>query len=283
MKSNLLSVQSVVYNFPALQKIRAALRIIACKPMLTPYNSPFLKVRWICSCDLIERAELDITRVALAQVTDQFLSALHIMEERKMDVAAAFIVIASRLLQIKSEALLPRPPEREAGEEDPGEALARQLRLYKLFKEVALLLHKRDTDGLRTFLRTAAPRKVPAASGLEPPLPHGVENRRRDDPGHPSRTASAGTTVAAPKVTFATRFGRSCTDIRSEGRAVFQRMMQDVQTRIEVVVAFLAMLVDRLVKRRQVVARQSDLFGEMRDVPTDTFTDQTDFDLEFGE
>ena len=52
--------------------------------------------------DLIQKAELDITKLALAQVTDQFLSALHAMEERKMDVAASFIVIASRLLQIKS-------------------------------------------------------------------------------------------------------------------------------------------------------------------------------------
>jgi chromatin segregation and condensation protein Rec8/ScpA/Scc1 (kleisin family) len=54
-----------------------------------------------------------------------------------------------------------------------------------------------------------------------------------------------------------------------------------VQTRIEVVVAFLAML--ELVKRRQVIARQSDLFGEIEIVPTETFTDQIDFDLEFGE
>jgi segregation and condensation protein A len=230
---------------------------------------------------LIERAELDITRVALAQVTDQFLAALHVMEDRKMDVAASFIVIASRLLQIKSEALLPRPPEREAGEEDPGEALARQLRLYKLFKDVSLLLHKRDADGLRTFLRTAPPPKVPprldwsriSLNALKKAAELILTVRPEPPP--------LGAMVAAPKVTIRDQIRRIVTSIHNEGRAVFQRLMHDVQTRIEVVVAFLAML--ELVKRRQVIARQSDLFGEIEIVPTETFTDQTDFDLEFGE
>ena len=55
------------------------------------------------------------------------------------DEISAFLVVAAKLLQIKSEALLPRPPVREAGEEDLGEALARQLQIYKRFKELATL------------------------------------------------------------------------------------------------------------------------------------------------
>jgi chromatin segregation and condensation protein Rec8/ScpA/Scc1 (kleisin family) len=50
---------------------------------------------------------------------------------------------------------------------------------------------------------------------------------------------------------------------------------------MEVVVAFLAML--ELVKRRQVVARQFELFGEIELVPTETWNDEADFELEFGE
>jgi Segregation and condensation protein ScpA len=109
---------------------------------------------------LIERAELDITRVALAQVTDQFLGYLAAMQERHMDEVVSFLVIAARLLQIKSEALLPRPPQREAGEEDPGEELARQLRLYKAFKKSAEFLQQRESLGLRSYLRLAPPPRV---------------------------------------------------------------------------------------------------------------------------
>ena len=72
---------------------------------------------------LIERAELDITKLALAEVTEQYLEHLRSLQERAAQEVSAFLVVAARLLQIKSEALLPRPPVREAGEEDPAEAL----------------------------------------------------------------------------------------------------------------------------------------------------------------
>jgi segregation and condensation protein A len=230
---------------------------------------------------LIERAELDITRVALAQVTDQFLGYLRAMQERRMDLAADFVVVAARLLQIKSEALLPRPPEREAGEEDPGDALARQLRLYKLFKEVSWLLHQREEAGLRSFLRLAPPPKVPprldwsrlSLTALKKAAEVALAVRPEPPPLR--------TMVSPPKVTIRDQIRRIVQNIRGEGRAVFQRMMRGVQTRIEVVVAFLAML--ELVKRRHVIARQTDLFGEIEIVPTEEFSDQTDFELEFGE
>src|SRR3990172_4933329 len=72
---------------------------------------------------LIEREELDITRVALAQVTDQYLAYVRALEQHNLSDIADFILIAARLLLIKSDALLPRPPQRAADEEDPGEAL----------------------------------------------------------------------------------------------------------------------------------------------------------------
>mgnify|MGYP001145747732 CR=1 FL=1 len=66
--------------------------------------------------DLIERAELDITTVALAQVTDQYLAYVRALEHVTPEDISSFLVIASKLIQIKSEALLPRPPTREVGE-----------------------------------------------------------------------------------------------------------------------------------------------------------------------
>src|SRR5512139_2430781 len=85
---------------------------------------------------LIERAELDITRLSLANVTDQYLAYLQSLQETDAEEVSAFLVIAARLIQIKSEMLLPRPINPEKGEEDLGEALARQLRIYKSFKTI---------------------------------------------------------------------------------------------------------------------------------------------------
>ena len=107
---------------------------------------------------LIEREELDITAVALAQVTGQFLDYLRALQPDDMQAVADFLSIAARLILIKSEALLPRPPEREPDEEDPGEELARQLRIYKRFQQAARTLSQRD--GLRTYLRLSVPKVV---------------------------------------------------------------------------------------------------------------------------
>lgn len=108
---------------------------------------------------LIEHAELDITVVALAQVTDQYLNYIHQMQV-PADEISAFLVIAAKLVQIKSEALLPRPVVREPGEEDVGKSLANQLRLYKRFKEVANWLDARVAQHLHSYLRLAPPPRV---------------------------------------------------------------------------------------------------------------------------
>jgi segregation and condensation protein A len=110
--------------------------------------------------DLIERAELEVTSISLALVTNQYLAYMHELEQVAAEEISAFLIIAAKLLQIKSEALLPRPPIREAGEENPGEALARQLRAYKRYKEIARWLETRTDQNLRNYLRIAPPPKV---------------------------------------------------------------------------------------------------------------------------
>jgi segregation and condensation protein A len=94
--------------------------------------------------DLIERAELDITSVSLATVTDQYLASIKALEQLNADEISAFLVIAAKLLQIKSEALLPRPPSRAPGEEDIGRALVDQLKLYKRYKEIGVWMNERQ-------------------------------------------------------------------------------------------------------------------------------------------
>src|SRR5215208_2230052 len=110
--------------------------------------------------NLIERAELDVTSVSLASVTDQYLAYIKSLEQINADEISAFLVIAAKLLQIKSEALLPRPPSRAIAEEDVGRSLVDQLKLYKRFKEIGAWMNARAQANLRTSLRVAPPPKV---------------------------------------------------------------------------------------------------------------------------
>jgi chromatin segregation and condensation protein Rec8/ScpA/Scc1 (kleisin family) len=106
---------------------------------------------------LIENQQLDISAISLMAVTNQYLRTLGQLEEIEPGALADFLVIASRLLYIKSFSLLPKP--RPAGEEEDeeasGEALVRQLLEYRRFKELAGHLRGREEQGLRVYVRTA--------------------------------------------------------------------------------------------------------------------------------
>ena len=111
---------------------------------------------------LIERQELDIVSISLVEVTEQYLDQVKQMKQNRMEQLIDFLVVAARLMLIKSRALLPQTPVIIEGEEeeDPAEALIRQLREYKKYKSAASWLHQREEDGLRTYLRIAPPPKM---------------------------------------------------------------------------------------------------------------------------
>ncbi|MBK9053150.1 MAG: segregation/condensation protein A [Chloroflexi bacterium] len=104
---------------------------------------------------LIERNELDITAISLARVTEQYLAQIEQMKQERIDELMDFLVIGARLVLIKSRALLPQTPVLIEGEEeeDPAEALIRQLKQYRRFKVAAAALHQRELQGYRTYLR----------------------------------------------------------------------------------------------------------------------------------
>ena len=111
---------------------------------------------------LIEREKLDISAIALAAVTDQFLAHIRQIEELQPDLLTDFLLVAARLIWIKSRILLPSAPptEDEEEEEDPAEALARQIKEYKRFKEVAQQLRAIEERGWHTYPRVAPPPEI---------------------------------------------------------------------------------------------------------------------------
>jgi segregation and condensation protein A len=230
---------------------------------------------------LIERAEFDITKLALAQVTDQFLSYLKSLQTQDAGEVSAFLVIAAKLLQIKSEALLPRQPIREVGEEDPGEALARQLLAYRRYKEIAGMLRVRESAGLRTYLRLAPPLKVQAKVDLSNYCVMDILEAAQVAFIEADNRQELGTVVSVPLVTIREKISAIVKSLRSGKRISFRALLGERRTRLDVVVTFLAML--ELVKRHFVKARQEILFGDITLETSNGWEEDFDFELEFGE
>jgi segregation and condensation protein A len=102
---------------------------------------------------LIEQRQLDITTIALAEVTEQFLAYLKQLEKIDPTVLADYLSIAAKLLVIKSKAILPTL-ELEPEEDDAGFDLEGRLILYKQFKEAAKYFKKLDNKRRQGFLRS---------------------------------------------------------------------------------------------------------------------------------
>ncbi len=227
---------------------------------------------------LIERAELDITAVALAQVTDQYLAYIHAMLVPAGEISA-FLVVAARLLQIKSEALLPRPPVREAGEEDLGEALARQLVIYKRFKEIANLLLERQEKGLRTYLRVAPPPKVDARLDMSDITLADLLEAAEAIFAEEQEKQTLETVISAPRITIREKIALIAERLQKGKQASFRDLIGQKPTRLEVVVTFLALL--ELVKRYRVAARQARLFEDIEIERMEEWSEDEEFELEF--
>jgi segregation and condensation protein A len=228
---------------------------------------------------LIEHAELDITAVSLATVTDQYLTYIRQLEDAHAEEISAFLVIAAKLIQIKSEALLPRPPVREVGEDDPAENLARQLRIYKRFKEIANELEQRDLQGLHTYLRLAPPPKVEGRLDLSEITLTDLLEAAQSTFLQEKEKQSLGTVISAPRVTIRQKIAYISDAMSKAKNSSFKTLVGPESTRLEVVVTFLALL--ELIKRYRVSAQQDTLFGDIHIERSDDWNLEEEFELEF--
>ena len=211
---------------------------------------------------LIENAELDITSVSLAQVTDQYLKHLETMQDLPPDEISAFLVIAAKLIQIKSEALLPQ--QRASREEDPdlGNDLARQLIAYKRYKEIADLLAERKDNGLQSFIRLS-PANVSVIENLDL-AGFGVEelfaiasNILQKD----IERQSINTIVERPKVTIEDKIKQISIIFTEVDEFTFRDLIGEDYSRINVVISFLALL--ELIKGKFIEVLQEEVFGDI--------------------
>ncbi|MFA4983786.1 MAG: segregation/condensation protein A [Candidatus Omnitrophota bacterium] len=103
---------------------------------------------------LVKKDHLNIYDIPIAQISDQYLKYLELMQLLDLNIAGEFLVMAATLMQIKSKMLLPaeEAPVSEE-EEDPRAELVRRLLEYEKYKEVAESLRQREASQQEVFKR----------------------------------------------------------------------------------------------------------------------------------
>lgn len=227
---------------------------------------------------LIERQELDVTTISLVQVTSQYLEQIERLKENRLEELIDFLVIGARLAQIKSRALLPPSPLHlmdEEEEEDPAEALIRQLRRYKRFKQAAAWLQAREEAGLRTYLRLAPPPKLEGRldlSGITVTSLLTAVQEALDRMGDLEESVAI---VQPRRITLKGQIDHLRQLVRQAKSLLFHELLSTEATSVEVAVTLLALL--ELIKRHEVAVNQTRLFGPIEIVHSEATSTEADF------
>lgn len=210
--------------------------------------------------DLIEKEQVDITRVSLAKITDQYLAYINDRDDISLHNLTDFLSVAAKLILVKSHALLPLLQLDEEEETDLQE-LELQLAALKVFKDHSLLFYAFFENTQASYGNTgiwgqdayfcppegitvnelrsaflAALHTIPRVEALEEQIVSDVISLERR-------------IVAIQK------------SVQARAEIAFSEITANATNRSEIVVSFLALL--ELVKQRIIIARQNGIFGDI--------------------
>ncbi|WP_211291309.1 segregation and condensation protein A [Kineococcus xinjiangensis] len=223
---------------------------------------------------LIGKHQLDITEVALARVTDEFIAHIRASSEKgqwDLDEASEFVLVAATLLDLKAARLLPAAEVEDAEDLSLLEArdlLFARLLQYRAYKEVAAVLAERMAEGARRVPRTVA--LEPHFEKLLPELVLTVT---------PEQFAAVAARALTPKPVPVVQLGHlhaSTVSVREQaavvvarlrtaGTVTFRELVADAgdgpDATLVVVARFLAVL--ELFRERQVALEQPEALGPL--------------------
>jgi len=211
---------------------------------------------------LIEREQLDITAVSLVQVTDQYLSYLRSGEQIDSYALAEFIAIGAKLIYLKSRALLPRPLPPEEGEEDLGDDLVRRLREYRQFKDAAGWLKEMEARGLRAYPRAVPVTGVPVPTGLDGVTVDLLLQIVQEVLSKKPEETVEEVVVRRTEYSVEDKIEALSSLLARSPRVSFRSFISACRSRLEVIVAFLAVL--ELIKGLHLSAQQDAIFGDIK-------------------
>ena len=207
--------------------------------------------------------EVDLARLPIRTVTDQYLRHLEAVQFQDLETAGAFMVLAATLIYLKSKLLLPSEDSVEEALDEEGEQLRQQLaerlREYARIKAAGLWLGEREGEQLRLFGRPIA--ELPAADEipledlsahlLQRAMQRLIDEQRRQAPRE----------VNESPLSILERMGEILTLLRDTWSVLFSTVAGGERVRAEWVVTLLALL--ELARLGQARARQAELFGDI--------------------
>lgn len=209
---------------------------------------------------LTQEEKLDITRVSLAKIADQYLGYISQAESISLENLSEFLSVAAKLILIKSKALLPLLEFTEEEEEEIKD-LEYQLAEYKKFKEIALkineLTEKRTISLSREGFLGRQAIFYPPENITANDLKAAFEKLLGDIP----LLEKLEQELIREVLTLEDKIIHLQDTLRERVTTSFSELVANTEDKVEIVISFLAML--ELVKQRIIHVEQGELFSEI--------------------
>ena len=215
---------------------------------------------------LIKKNEVNIYDIPIVLITQQYLDAIHLMEELNLDVAGEFLVMAATLIHVKSKMLLPRP-ETAAGvedeQEDPRDALVRRLLEHQKYKAAAGLLHEREQVRAAQWQRPDERVAEITGEALEPELEVDLFSLLAAFQAVIDRAKLRPRVLLPPEqIPVETRIEQLLERLSETEACGFEELFADAQDRGGLIVTFLALL--EMIRLKLVRVFQAGSLGPIR-------------------
>lgn len=214
-------------------------------------------------CHLIDKNKMDICDIKICEITDQYLAYLNEMQQMNLDVTSEFIVMASRLIYLKSKSLLPSVVEEDEEEID----LVQMLIEYKKYKEFTFTLKERIEEFGGKFYKLPDKLELPKEKlnkTFEPDLiPQIYKDFVTKEIEKKNLNADNINRLAvSEKVTIKSKLREILKELWKKPTFVFNKMFSlKKRSKVEVVTAFLSLL--ELSKMSRITVTQDSLFGDI--------------------
>jgi segregation and condensation protein A len=206
---------------------------------------------------LIKKNDLEINEIKIAEITAEYLSYLDLMKDLNIDVAGEFLVMASTLMQIKARSLFPSESQEDADEEDPFDQLKNRLLEYQKYKEVGKLLSYKILENSQVYYRPA-----PVVSKqdfvLDATIFDLVSSFRDALTALPDNIKE----IMYQEIPIENKIREILDILEGKQYVSFTEILKLQNTKMALIVCFMAVL--ELVKNKQIVAKQSEVFSEIR-------------------
>lgn len=213
---------------------------------------------------LISRAKVRIEDIFVSEITEQYLASIEDLSGLDMETASEFLQMAATLLEIKSRALLPKPPKTDEEEEDPETVLMRRLEEYRRIKEAGKTLRIYEAEAgdmvsripLEMVTETRIELNQMSLQALQEAFLRVLLRAERNEVAQPeTRRIERDTFTIGESMLLITR------RVMLYKRVQFFELFPEDATRSQIVTTFLAML--ELLKANRIRIAQEDIYADI--------------------